>query len=254
MKQSGTTGKSSASRRARKLRVLHRWLGICAAAFLLLLGVTGIALNHSSALGLDSRRISSAWLLDWYGIRAPEPGLAFRTGDRWVSSAGGRLYLDGAEIAGAGLGTLVSAIEYDGTFVAASEDQLVIVSAGADVIDRIDVSRLLPGPVRALAADDSGLWLRIDGQAFVLDPISLQLGTATAATPVPAWVEPGALPEELEAGIAAAWRGQGLSPERVIMDLHSGRLFGLGGVATMDLAAIAMGFLAISGALIWFRR
>ena len=68
------------------------------------------------------------------------------------------------------------------------------------------------------------------------------------------WSQPAELPADIEAQIAAAYRGSGLSVERVLVDLHSGRLFGLSGIAMMDLAAIALCILAVSGILVWLRR
>ncbi len=41
--------------------------------------------------------------------------------------------------------------------------------------------------------------------------------------------------------------------ERVLLDLHSGRIFGPVGVLVYDLLALALGFLSISGLLLWFR-
>ena len=42
--------------------------------------------------------------------------------------------------------------------------------------------------------------------------------------------------------------------ERVIIDIHSGRFFGLSGVIMTDLAALAILFLAFSGAYAWFKK
>ena len=42
--------------------------------------------------------------------------------------------------------------------------------------------------------------------------------------------------------------------ERVVIDIHSGRFFGLSGVVITDLAAIAILFLAFSGVYTWFKK
>jgi len=39
----------------------------------------------------------------------------------------------------------------------------------------------------------------------------------------------------------------------VLLDLHSGRIFGPVGVLVYDLLALTLGFLAISGLVLWFR-
>ena len=52
-----------------------------------------------------------------------------------------------------------------------------------------------------------------------------------------------------------AYRGQGLTLERVMLDLHSGRLFNqTWGVYLMDASAVIMMWLGISGTWIWWSR
>jgi uncharacterized iron-regulated membrane protein len=54
--------------------------------------------------------------------------------------------------------------------------------------------------------------------------------------------------------LATAFRGEGLSLSRIILDLHSGRFFGVIGVILYDLAAICLVILGITGTMLWFRR
>ena len=44
-----------------------------------------------------------------------------------------------------------------------------------------------------------------------------------------------------------------MSLERLLLDLHSGRFFGSAGVLVYDVLALAIGFLAISGLILWIR-
>jgi len=58
------------------LLLLRRWhgrIGVLAAAFFLFLAVTGIALNHAAALGLNAYRMHATWLARWSGIAAESP-------------------------------------------------------------------------------------------------------------------------------------------------------------------------------------
>ena len=45
-----------------------------------------------------------------------------------------------------------------------------------------------------------------------------------------------------------------LSLDRLLLDLHSGRLFGKTGVYLMDAAAIGLLLLSITGLIVWLRR
>ena len=56
----------------RSLYIWHRYMGLAAALFVIVLAVTGLALNHTQELGLDSNYVKSGALLNWYGVQAPE--------------------------------------------------------------------------------------------------------------------------------------------------------------------------------------
>jgi uncharacterized iron-regulated membrane protein len=63
-----------------------------------------------------------------------------------------------------------------------------------------------------------------------------------------------ALPtEELDA-LLTAFQGAGVPLYRVLLDLHSGRLFGWGGRTLMDLSALAILLLISSGISGWLRK
>lgn len=56
-------------------------------------------------------------------------------------------------------------------------------------------------------------------------------------------------PNKREAALRA-FRGEGIPLYRVLLDLHSGRLFGTLGVWIVDAAAVAMLFLTMTG--VWY--
>ena len=68
------------------------------------------------------------------------------------------------------------------------------------------------------------------------------------------WSVAYALPTVLHNAVVDQYRGQVLSLERLLLDLHSGRFFGGNGVYVMDTAAILLVFLAMSGTWIWIYR
>jgi hypothetical protein len=59
---------------------------------------------------------------------------------------------------------------------------------------------------------------------------------------------------QLKQEIQASWRGSGLPMERVMLDLHSGRILGSWGIYLVDAAAILFLLLAISGVWLWGKR
>ena len=69
-----------------------------------------------------------------------------------------------------------------------------------------------------------------------------------------AWPETGSAPAAIRAAVADNYRGTGLPWERVVLDLHSGRLLGPAGPYLMDAAAVILILLSASGLYNWVRR
>ena len=78
-----------------------------------------------------------------------------------------------------------------------------------------------------------------DGELLTWSPL--------AAEKKVVWSEPAEVPAPIRKPILRANRGDGLTFNRVILDLHSGRFFGRLGVWVVDLAAVALIFLTVSG-------
>ena len=53
--------------------------------------------------------------------------------------------------------------------------------------------------------------------------------------------------------VVAAYRGEVLSLQRLLLDMHSGRFFGSKGVWVYDLLALLVFLLAGSGLVLWIR-
>ncbi|HSN52770.1 MAG TPA: PepSY-associated TM helix domain-containing protein, partial [Woeseiaceae bacterium] len=50
------------------------------------------------------------------------------------------------------------------------------------------------------------------------------------------------------------YRGRGVTVERVLDDLHSGRIFARAGTLVMDAVAVFMIVLSLSGFVLWLQR
>ena len=68
------------------------------------------------------------------------------------------------------------------------------------------------------------------------------------------WSGSDKLPGNLERTLIRKYRGKGLSLEKLLLDLHSGRIFGGAGVYLIDLSAIIFIILAVSGWWLWLKR
>ena len=67
-------------------------------------------------------------------------------------------------------------------------------------------------------------------------------------------MQPVSLPPALRDALTARQPLPGISRERVLLDLHSGRLFGWPGVLLVDLIGIGLGLMVLSGVWTSLRR
>ncbi len=235
----------------KSLYVWHRWVGLVAALFVIVLAGTGLALNHTEALELDSRHVRSAWLLDWYGISLPDTVPAWHAGDHWISQWERHLYLDSRDLGEHPEGRLHGAVADGDWLIVALEHALLLLTADGQLVEKLPQSEL-PGGLRGVALVHGRPVLITSAGHFMSDDdlVSWQPLPDAAVSPV----APAALPAELSEGIAGQWRGNGLTLERVLLDVHSGRILGQAGVYLMDAAAALLLFLSLSGGGIWIVR
>jgi len=228
----------------------HRRVGVLAAFFAVLLAITGILLNHSSELGLDRSFVDWPWLSEAYGDAAPDLP-AFQLGELWLSRASnGRVYLNAQEVAPCS-GKLVGAVQSGALLLAACTQELLLITRSGELVESVTASTGLPTPLQAIGSIDSRAALQADGSWWLADLDLMEFGTrAAAGGAVISQLVPDRLPEQIRAKIPAP--DQWLSWERLLLDLHSGRLFGRMGVLWMDAVAVLLASLATSGTAMWW--
>lgn len=226
----------------------HRRIGLAAALLVLVLSVTGIALNHSPGLALDQNYVHWQWLLRAYG---DDSGMrsGYRIDAGWVSRArGGQLSLNANAVTTC-YDELVGALQTPQFVVAACADQLVLIQADGQLIEAIPASNGLPTPLQGIGRVDNAIVVQYEDRWFVADLDTLQFARPVTAGALVEQAAAGPLPAALISTLPAAQ--QWLTWERVLLDLHSGRLFGRAGVWVMDAAAVLLMCLASSGVAMW---
>jgi len=236
--------------RLRSLFLWHRWLGLSAAIFIVALAVTGLLINFSDDLRLDRRHVQSDWLLDWYGIRPPAMLVAYPVAGHWISQVGQRLYFDERELEATA--PLHGAVATPDGITVAAGNQIVLLSADGTVIDRLGSLEGVPADITTVGVRDQALLVRTPTGAFQGNTRTLAWQSTDSANAV--WARPAPLPAPLRTALVQRYRGAGISWERVVLDLHSGRLFGAFGVAVINVAGVLMVLLAFTGLWHFFRR
>jgi hypothetical protein len=240
------------SRRPRLVGLLWRWhrrLGLVAALFTLVLATTGMVLNHSAKLGLDRRFIESSLLHRAYGDRSADLP-AFQVGEHWLSrAANGRIYLDTREVA-ACRGDLVGGVAADGLFYAGCAEELLLITSDGELVESITGSTGLPVPLTGIGLLDTRLVVQADESWWLADLEQIRFDQQAPGGALIRQLTRGVLPQAIRGALPG--REQWLSWERLLLDLHSGRLAGRLGVLVVDAAGLLLCTLALSGVAMWW--
>ena len=234
-------------------RRLHRSFGAGAALFVILMVASGIAINHSNDLGLDQQPVTQPLLLNWYGIGEPQSIYSFAAGNHWLSFAGSQLYLDGHAVSAIsnGVGAIIAS---DQGLIAAGSKELVWLDSEGRLIERIAWQQAGAGSIDAIGVlPGGGVVVRSMQQTWLSDTDLLGWKMLEDTTISPVWSHSTPAPEAIQVAITRHYRGDKLSFEQLLLDIHSGRIFGTPGILIYDLLALAVGFLAISGMILWIR-
>jgi hypothetical protein len=230
----------------------HRLVAISAMLFLLLLAVTGLVLNHADGLGLSSAYPPRMMQRVLYGADAPPVDSAYVAGDLLFASAAGTLYVDAVALAETGQ-PLRGAVAVRGGIVLATKTELLLATPRAELVERFTPE--LTATIDKLGVRGRDAVLSVGQSLFVLDTGQMRLTEAGKSRGESVlWSEPVVVPAARAQQIAAATSSRLFSWERLLLDLHSGRILPGVGTVLADLAALSLIYLCITGLLLWFRR
>jgi len=225
----------------------HRRIGLVCALLVLLLSVTGILLNHTSSLKLSSIKIHSAIIASLYGLPTPEPA-SILVEDQWISHDGiQQLYLQDKTIAQCAAPLLGAAL-HQGLLHILCQDELLLLSPEGELLEIITPVLGLPSDLEALTLHNTQLLLKTATGILNADLNTLQW-LPSNVTPLQ-WPTPQAVPQQLSQAVNT--EAPAMDLEQLLLDLHSGRLFGSVGVFVMDMAAILLIVLSITGFIAWY--
>ncbi|MCL1127524.1 PepSY-associated TM helix domain-containing protein [Shewanella surugensis] len=230
-------------------RFWHRKLGILSVVFVIMLSITGILINHSHTLSLDSKKVNLAWLLDDYGITQPAHMAIYQT-KPLIASSDNFIWIKDSPPIEADM--MISAIiSFNDLFIAITPQQLYLISQKGQLLEQQDDTLGLPQDIENIGQDGQ-LWLKTANGYFTADSDLIEW---TKASPLIAisWVEPlpAAQVEQQLALISLKARSTHLTWERVLLDVHSGRFFGPLGPWFMDLVAFALIIMSLTGIYLW---
>lgn len=242
----------SPARLLRSLYIWHRYIGIGTALFVIVLTITGLVLNHTDELELDSSYIQSELLLDWYGIDSSAELTSFTAGSVSITAVNDQVFWGTEPLSGISA-PLTGLLVHGDLVIIAAGGVLSLYSIDGELIEKLEHVAGVPANILAIGLTEQKLLAVKTVQGIYLTDDDM-LEWSRADNPEAFWSETTPLPAGLEEPLQAAYRGTGLPVERVMLDLHSGRILGRAGIYLVDAAALLFLLLAMSGIWLWARR
>lgn len=231
----------------------HRRLGLVLFVMLIWVSVSGILLNHTDAFDLADQPVHQSWLLNLYGIERPAV-TSYPVDDRWISHSGDHLYVDSQSITHclgvfSGIGIADDIADSPHIIAAACGDDIVLLTSSGDILERLSSNLQLASPISQLGQCNVDTAKQIcfsdTKNNYLLDPTTSQWEiTHHNIVALTTSEMPKNLRDELNKTLVS------LNWERVILDIHSGQILGLG-PWLMDAVAILLIILGLSGIGIW---
>lgn len=240
--------KHSRSEKFRSLYLWHRYAGLAGALLVVWLATTGLLLNHSDHLDLANRHVSQNWLLSLYGIAPPSQIEGLLVDGHWVAESGNRAYLDGRFI---GAGNVVGAASTAFGLIVAFPDRLHLYLDGGELVEALPFTATA-APLSDVIVMNEGVVLVAGNDAFLANEDFTKF--TPTRTPDVRGTELLLLPEDVAQAVRVDVLHHSLTWERVLLDLHAGRMFGGAGVWLADIAALLLLLLAVTGVIVWVQR
>ena len=214
--------------------------------FVIFLVVTGWALNHTAELGLARLSMKAPWIAAWYGLRGDVPSSSFSAGGHWLVATENGALLDGKPTQFK-LANVIGMSTTGELIAIASRDELVLANTQGRLVDRIAVAQLPSGAITRIGSAQNQIVLQGATTFASGDGANWQAFSGAVQ-----WSMTQPLSGEQLA--AAKQLAPGIPLERVMQDVHSGRVLGRYGHYLVD--AIGLLFLLLAGSGLWmfFRR
>lgn len=236
-------------------RKLHRIIGISSFIFLLIFAITGLLLQHTSWLHLDQKYVPASLSKFLYGTIVHET-IDYETDNHWISQAGSFLYIDGHPVPYIELNNLQGVVENETYIWVVGDNKLWVLSKQGEIIDELSFLGGLPDIATKIGRNHEGAivigGLRNDW-LINEDIRDWQVYRRTQVS----WALPARnlnMPKHIKESVLVHVNNHLINWERVFLDFHSGRLFGIVGVVIADMAALLLLFLSATGIFLWIKR
>ncbi|WP_340679579.1 PepSY-associated TM helix domain-containing protein [Paraglaciecola sp.] len=238
-------------------RTWHRRLGLATCLLLIVLALSGVLINHAHQMGLDQRGVKISWLLDYYGIGQPRNIMQFSQDPASLIAIDNQLWLDQQFLLESTVPVL-AAVWYQQQIIAIDAKQLYIFDRQGQLLETQNDSSGLTPPLVDLSISAKGEPLLSTQHGLLIADEQLLDWQSVDANDTAVGDSSMSQATTINPDLLIQARSRHLTWERVILDLHSGRLFGAWALWLWDFVALVILFLSLSGLWMWrhkkFRR
>ena len=237
------------------LRDWHKRAGLFAFLFMGWLGLSGILINQSPSWGYDTDRIYWSWVMWLYNLEPEPPQAGYVAGGYWMANTPEGTVVNAKAVippVKLPLGMVAGGTEKEPLLYVANAEHVAVITPEGSRYDELRSPIL---PVESLRR--IGSVIGVPGSIAVQDLDAYQsLDGGNSWQPI----DPSKVEWSVTREIPAAERDR-LVPfsrpfvtlEHVLVDAHSGAIFGRGGVYVINTVGVAAVWLAISGVWMWWR-
>jgi len=168
-----------------------------------------------------------------------------------VTQIDSRLYFDQLELSGH-IKNLYGAVSISDGFVVAVDERLLILTLSGEIVEGISGTDGVPAGIKAIGLSAAGDIIISAAHGNYLADIDAPEWQENEESLVN-WSDSREIPKDLYDQLLILYRGKGLPLERVILDIHSGRILGQAGVLLVDFMAGLFLLLAMSGVWMWYK-
>ncbi|MDB6061686.1 MAG: PepSY protein [Verrucomicrobiaceae bacterium] len=231
--------------------VLHRWhrrIGVLASLFVIWMVISGWLLNHTGALNLSQHIVHSSLIAQRYGLQVDQPQFVFNDKSHWLVATQNEVLFDGKALTIEPMQPL-GFVASNQTLFIADNAQIILLAADGSVIDKLSGAALPVSRIEKIGAGCGGVVVASGEKKFAsADGIAWHSCDADVQ-----WSHSQEL-TIAQRDIVAPIIQPGISLERLLLDLHSGRFLGTWGPYFIDLVGLGLLLLALSGLWMYWQH
>ena len=235
----------------KSINQVHKFTGIAVCVFLIHLSITGIFLNHTEDLSLDEKYTASPMILALYNISMPNKEESFSVDNHFISRFGNQVFL-GNQPVFKSENPIIGVVSFNQMLVIAIENGLVLLTAEGELIEKLTTATGVPANIQKLGTLNSLLLLKTSKQVWESSDEGQEWRVSDSN--FNEWSNEVVMPDEKMQQIESYFLGKVVSLEQFFLDLHNGNIIKGFGKWLLDIIAIFLLLISISGVWIWLRK